>query len=191
MTDATALTADERGAVRAVSGMWWIWLVTGVIWLLVALLVLRFSTASITTVGIILGLVFVGAAINEGLTAAFNESWRWVHIVMAVIFAAGSIYCFIHPGDAFWALASVIGLLFVLKGTFDVVLSAATKSVNDLWWLGLTAGILEILIGFWASQQFYPARAALILLWVGFWAMFRGIAEIVFAFQVKKVGEIV
>ncbi|MFZ4584294.1 MAG: HdeD family acid-resistance protein [Acidimicrobiia bacterium] len=191
MTDASALTADERTAVKAITGMWWLWLVTGVIWLLVSLVVLRFSNASVTTVGVILGLVFLGAAINEALTAAFDESWRWLHIVMAVIFAAGSLYCFIRPTNAFWALASVIGLLFVLKGTFDVILSAATKHMNDLWWLGLIAGILEIIIGFWVSQRSYPVGAALILLWVGFWAMFRGIAEIVMAFQVKKAGELV
>ena len=40
------------------------------------------------------------------------------------------------------------------------------------------AGILEILLGFWASQQMFPARAALLLVWVGFFALFRGISEI-------------
>jgi uncharacterized membrane protein HdeD (DUF308 family) len=45
-----------------------------------------------------------------------------------------------------------------------------------------------VLLGFWASQQYYPARAALILLWVGFFALFRGITEIVTAFQVRSAG---
>ena len=43
-----------------------------------------------------------------------------------------------------------------------------TREINDLWWLGLVVGILEILLAFWASQQFFAPRAALILLWVGF-----------------------
>jgi uncharacterized membrane protein HdeD (DUF308 family) len=48
------------------------------------------------------------------------------------------------------------------------------------------AGILLILLGFWASQQMFPARAALLLLWVGFFALFRGISEIVIAFELRS-----
>lgn len=47
------------------------------------------------------------------------------------------------------------------------------------------ADILEILLGFWASQQMFPARAAL-LLWVGFFALFRGISEIAVAFELRS-----
>ena len=44
-------------------------------------------------------------------------------------------------------------------------------------------GILEILLAMWVSQQFYDVRGALILLWVGFMAIFHGISEIVMAFE--------
>jgi uncharacterized membrane protein HdeD (DUF308 family) len=42
-----------------------------------------------------------------------------------------------------------------------------------------------VLLGFWASQQYYPARAALIIIWVGFLALFRGIGEIILAFRIR------
>jgi uncharacterized membrane protein HdeD (DUF308 family) len=47
-------------------------------------------------------------------------------------------------------------------------------------------GILEILLGFWASQQYLSVKRALLLVWVGFFALFRGISEIVIAFQVRS-----
>jgi uncharacterized membrane protein HdeD (DUF308 family) len=47
------------------------------------------------------------------------------------------------------------------------------------------------LLGFWASQQLFPARAALILVWVGFLALFRGISEIALAFQIRRVRKVV
>ena len=50
----------------------------------------------------------------------------------------------------------------------------------------MLAGILELLLGFWASQQRFPARGALLLLWIGFFALFRGISEIVIAFGVRS-----
>jgi uncharacterized membrane protein HdeD (DUF308 family) len=53
-------------------------------------------------------------------------------------------------------------------------------------WLGLVVGILEILLGFWAAQQYRPVQGALLLVWVGFFAIFRGVSEIVVAFQLRR-----
>jgi len=61
----------------------------------------------------------------------------------------------------------------------------ATMRVNSMWWLGLVVGILEIFLGFWASQQYRPVQGALLLIWVGFFALFRGISEIVIAFELR------
>ena len=70
----------------------------------------------------------------------------------------------------------------------DVVGSVLQKEASDLWWLGLIVGILELLLGFWASQQFFAARAILIPTWVGFSALFRGISEIVVPFELRHAG---
>ena len=64
--------------------------------------------------------------------------------------------------------------------------SSTAHTHGGSWWLGLVVGILLILLGFWASQQMFPARAALLLLWVGFFALFRGISEIVIAFELRS-----
>jgi len=89
----------------------------------------------------------------------------------------GGIWAFVHPIGAFYELASILGFLLLLKGSLDFTVAVASKEFNDLWWMGLVVGILEILLAFWASQQFFAPRAALILLWVGFGAMFRGFTE--------------
>jgi uncharacterized membrane protein HdeD (DUF308 family) len=86
---------------------------------------------------------------------------------------------------AFWSLASVLGFLLVFKGSLDIFESVATQPFNPIWGLGLATGILEVGLGFWASQQFFPGRALLLLLWVGFYAMSRGFSEIVLAFQLR------
>jgi uncharacterized membrane protein HdeD (DUF308 family) len=178
-----------REGGTGISSYWWVLLLTGLFWLLVSLVVLRFDERSITTVGVIIGIVFVLGAANEFLITTLTASWRWLHILVGVLFALGAIWAFTQPEESFWALASVLGFLFVFKGTLDIVVSTASKPVNDLWWLGLVVGILEVLLGFWASQQFYPARAALLLLWVGFGALFRGINEIVLAFRLRSVDD--
>jgi uncharacterized membrane protein HdeD (DUF308 family) len=59
--------------------------------------------------------------------------------------------------------------------------------VNPIWGLGLLVGILEIALGFWASQQWIEVSAALLTLWVGFFAVFRGIQGIVLGFEVRSL----
>jgi uncharacterized membrane protein HdeD (DUF308 family) len=179
----------ERRAAPAAGLPWWLFLLTGIGWLLIALIVLRFDTTSIATVGTLLGVVLLVAGANEFMIMSMRAiGWRWLHIVLGVLFVIGGVWAFVHPLDAFWELASILGLLLVLKGSMDIVGSIFMREVSELWWLGLVVGILEILLAFWVSQQFFAPRAILIIVWVGFAAMFRGITEIVMAFEVRRVA---
>jgi uncharacterized membrane protein HdeD (DUF308 family) len=182
----TQFRPSPRAALWRLAGPWWIFLLTGIAWLIISVMVLRFTTTSVVTVGVLMGVLFLLGAVNEFLIASVSHSWRWAHIVMGVLFAVGAGWSFASPYNAFWALASVLGLLLIFKGTLDIITAVVTKDVNSSWWLGLVIGILELVLGFWASQQLFPARGALLLLWVGFFALFRGISEIVIAFEVRS-----
>ena len=173
-------------ALWRMAGPWWLFLITGIAWLIISVMVLRFTPASINTVGILLGVLFLLAGFNEFMIGSIMHSWRWAHILLGVFFIIGAIWAFARPFNAFWSLASVLGLLLIFKGTLDIIAAVVTRDVNPSWWLGLVAGILELILGFWASQQAFPARGALLLLWVGFFALFRGISEIVIAFEVRS-----
>ena len=182
----THVRPSAERALWRMAGPWWLFLLTGIAWLIISWVVLRFTPASITTVGVLLGVLFLLAAVNDFTIAAVGHSWRWAHILLGVLFVAGAIWAFARPFNAFWSLASVLGLLLIFKGTLDLITAIMTRDVNSAWWLGLLVGILELLLGFWASQQRFPARGALLLLWVGFFALFRGISEIVIAFEVRS-----
>jgi uncharacterized membrane protein HdeD (DUF308 family) len=147
------------------AGPWWLFLVTGITWLIISVAVLRFTTTSIATVGVLLGVLFLLAAVNEFMISAVRHSWRWAHILLGILFVVGAIWAFARPVNAFWSIASVLGLLLIFKGTLDIIGAVMTKDVNSSWWLGLVVGILELVLGFWASQQLFPARSALLLLW--------------------------
>jgi uncharacterized membrane protein HdeD (DUF308 family) len=181
----TTIGSRTRAGLWRLAGPWWLFLLTGIAWLIIAWITLRFTPASITTVGVLMGILFLFALFNEILIASVRSSWRWLHIVMAVLFAFGTGWAFARPYDAFWTLASILGLLLILRGTLDIITSAETRQFNSLWWLGMVAGILEILIGFWAAQQYLRVQGALLLLWVGLFALFRGISEIVVAFELR------
>jgi uncharacterized membrane protein HdeD (DUF308 family) len=182
----TAIRSRTRAGLARLAGPWWVFLLTGLAWLILAWVALRFNPASVPTVGILLGFLFLAGMVNEFFIASIVPGWRWLHIVMGIIFAFGAGWSFAQPYDAFWTLASILGLLLIFRGTLDIITSVSTREVNSVWWLGMLAGILEILLGFWASQQYRPVQGALLLIWIGFFALFRGISEIVVAFELRR-----
>jgi uncharacterized membrane protein HdeD (DUF308 family) len=175
----TAVRAEARDVTR----WWWVFIVTGIIWLLISVEVLRFTTRSITTIGILIGVVFTVAAITEFMiVAATVGGWKVVHVILGIIFVLGAIWGYTNPKDAFWALASVLGFILVIYGAIELVEAVASRDVNPLWWLGLAVGILLVLLGFWASQQLVTVKAELLIFYVGLFALFRGIGHLVLAF---------
>ena len=106
-------------------------LLTGIAWLILSWVALRFTPASVPTVGVLLGVLFLVAMVNEFFIAAVLPSWRWLHVVMGVIFAFGAGWAFARPENAFWTLASILGLLLIFRGTLDIITSASAREVNS------------------------------------------------------------
>jgi uncharacterized membrane protein HdeD (DUF308 family) len=178
------MDADIRREVTGFAKNWWLFLITGLAWLMIAIIVLRFDTASLTTVGILIGVMFLGAAFNEFLASStVAGGWKFVHIALGVLFVLGALWGFFEPIETFFALASILGFLLVLMGTVSIVGALLSRETNPMWWLGLTVGVLEVFLAVWVSQRYYPARAGLILIWVGLLALFKGFTEIVLAFE--------
>jgi uncharacterized membrane protein HdeD (DUF308 family) len=188
------MLTDERRFVREATQYWWVFLVSGIAWLLIAWLVLRANATSITTVGVLIGVVLLIAGINEAAMAAMVPGgWKVWHYVMAFIFLLGGLWGFIRPVNTFFALASVLGLILFLYGFFEIILAVSTRATNPYWWLSLIAGILLVLLAFWisGSDRVYALqqRTYLILFWVGFFALFRGFTQIFLAFTVRHAGK--
>ena len=188
------MITEGRWAVREASRYWWIYLVTGIAWLLIAWVVLRLNATSLATVGVLLGIVFILAGLNEVFVATIESGgWKVWHYIMAVIFFLGGLWGLFEPIDTFFALASVLGLILILYGSFEIVGSIASRDANPYWWLGLIAGILLLLLAFWVSgsDRAYALaqRTYLILFWVGFFALFKGFSQIVLAFGIRHVGK--
>jgi uncharacterized membrane protein HdeD (DUF308 family) len=188
------MLTEERMVVREGSRYWWLFLVTGIAWLVVGWLVLRMNLTSLTTVGVLLGVVFIVAGVNEaGVASLMSGGWKVWYYVMAFIFFLAGIWALIDPIDTFFALASVLGLVLILYGTFEIIRSVASRPVNRYWGFGLAAGILLIVLAFWVSgsDRVYALaqRTYLILFWVGFFALFRGFSQIMLAFGVRHAGK--
>jgi uncharacterized membrane protein HdeD (DUF308 family) len=184
---------EGRMLVRESARYWWVVLLVGIAWLVIAWLVLRANVTSLSTVGVLLGVVFVAAGVTEaGLGSVVGGGWKVLHYIIAVIFLLAGLWAFIRPVNTFFALVSVLGLVLLFQGAFEIVRSIASRDESPYWWLGLASGVLLILLAFWVSGSDrvfnLNARTFLILFWVGLMALIRGVTEIVLAFSIRRVG---
>jgi uncharacterized membrane protein HdeD (DUF308 family) len=189
------MITEGRMIVREGARYWWVFLLTGIAWLLIAWLVLRMDITSIAAVGVLLGVVFLVASVNEvGLGSLMSGGWKILHYVMALIFFIGGLWSLVRPVDSFFALASVLGLILIFYGTFEIARAFSSRDVNPYWWIGLVTGILLLLLAFWVSgsDRVYALaqRTYLILFWVGFFALFKGITQVVMAFGIRHDGKV-
>ena len=179
---------DAKAAAFDVSGFWWLWLVSGAIWIVAALVVLQFDRASVTTVGVIVGLMFLFAAAQQLIAAwAADGAARWLAVFFGVLLAVAGVLALANPEHTFAGIADILGFLFLIVATMWIVRGLVELGETDLWWLRLISGILLLILAFWTSGQFFIDRAYVLLVFAGIWALIQGVNDIVLAFVVRGV----
>jgi uncharacterized membrane protein HdeD (DUF308 family) len=196
MEQATAPHIGPPGAERVVgevskevTGLWWLWLVTGIAWGVIALVILQFDAASVTTVGVLVGAMFVFAAVQNFALVSVPGAVRWVSAVFGVLFLIAAGVCFVSPENTFAALADSLGFLFLFVGVWWMVRAFLERAINPLWWIGLISGILMTTLAFWTGGQFFIEKAYVLLVFAGIWALMESINDIVRAFAMLRAHQ--
>ena len=184
--DVVAEDVELIATAREVTRLWWVFLVTGIAWVLIAFMVLAFKPTTPATIGYLTGFVLIAAGVNEFMTIGMVDAWRWLHGVLGVLFVVAGIMALMSPFQTFGILALLIGWYLLFKGTFDIILSIMERDLVPLWGLALASGIIEVALAMWALG--YPGRSAwLLVLWIGITALMHGVTEIVMAFKLRAV----
>jgi uncharacterized membrane protein HdeD (DUF308 family) len=182
----STVIVEERVYDEQFGSWWWVFLVTGTLWLVLSLAMFQFDITSANSIGILAGIVFLIAGAFELLMvfAVHGGWWKLLNGALALLLIVGGIMAMIHPSNAFVAVASVTGFMFLFVGIVDVFVALADRT--GLWWLRLVTGFVCIGLAFWASGDF-QRKAVLLVVWVGLFALFRGIASYVVAFTLRHV----
>jgi len=176
---------SEREVLEEAADRWWIFLVTGIGWLVFALLVFQWDYTTVYAISYLFGFVALMAGVNEFIQIAMSTTgWKIVHGILGVLLLIAGIWALVHPHNAFATLAALMGFFLLFKGIFDLTVAFVTKDQFELWWLQLIVGILEILLAFWVAGSF-KRSATLLVAYVGIIALARGITELFLAFKLK------
>jgi len=183
------LIGSLRESARRLPGYWWVVLAAGIAWVAAALVILQFDQASVTTVGILVGMLFLGAGVENIALARLDVPVRWAWALFGALFLVSAVVSFVNPTDTFAGLADMLGFLFLIVGVWWMVRAFLERAINPLWWTGLISGILMTTLAFWTSGQFFIQKAYVLLVFAGIWALMQGIAGIVRAFGIRALGD--
>jgi uncharacterized membrane protein HdeD (DUF308 family) len=174
---------DSEAVLEAESRTWWVYLITGALWIVFGFVVLsaRSEITTVWAVAIYAGVLFLLVGVGELITAAAVTGWRWLHIVFGVVAIGAGIFAFAWPDQTFITLAIILAWYLLIDGVFQIVAAFFARHEHEFWWMFLVMGIIEVLIGFWAVG--YPGRSIILLvIWVGATALAKGFTQIVRGF---------
>ena len=178
---------EEREVVEEAAGRWWLFLLSGIIWLVVALIVFQWDYTTVYAVSYLFGVIALFAGVNEFFQITVSTSgWKVAHIILGVLFVLVGAWAIVHPHNAFTTLAGLIGFFFMFKGVFDITAAFIARGFFELWWLQLVVGLIEISLAFWVAGSFKD-KVILLVAYTGIIALSRGITELILAFKLLSL----
>lgn len=117
-----------------------------------------------------------------------NALKHWyIPLLVGVFFVIVSIVTFTSPASSLVALTLLFSLSFLFGGISEIIFSVASKDQLQNWGWSLAFGIITLLVGLLLLSN--PDLSMITLaFYVGFAILFRSIAAISFAIDIKKYG---
>ena len=165
---------------------WWLLPITGVAWIVLSIVILRFDYTTVAAVAVLFGVYCLVAAVNQIVIGAVSSStgWRIAHGLLAALLVVVGVVSLANFGATFVTLAAIISFYFIFRGCFDIVMAFAGSAVSG-WWVLLVSGLIELGLGFWAAGS-WNISVVVLVAWVAAGALVHGIGEIALAFQIHQ-----
>jgi uncharacterized membrane protein HdeD (DUF308 family) len=187
----TSAGTATRNPFRQSASLWWLWLIAGIFWVVVALVVLQFDEASISGVGMMIGLMFLLAGLQNlflgALVSGAAQALLWI---FGVLFLAAGAVLLISPEETFAGVADILGFIFLLVGISWLLEALEERDTNELWWFGLISGTAMIILAFWTSGQFFIEKQYTLIVFTGILSLFHGIGDLIKAFAIRKLQDL-
>jgi uncharacterized membrane protein HdeD (DUF308 family) len=186
-TTRTDTLRDIRPAARAVSGVWWGFLILGILWTWYGMFVLSYRAGSLAAVAALVGVALLFGGVTQLAVAGRVQAWRWLYVVGGILGLAAGIMTFVWPGITLYVVSILVAWFLIVFGIMHLV-GALAGPKRGWWWAGLLLGAAELVLGVWAVGAWQRSLLALVTL-VGVWAIVHGVNEIFAAFDLREVGK--
>ena len=113
-----------------------------------------------------------------------NSNW-WVSLIKGLVLMIFGVWLFKSPNESLVTLSFIFGIFILVGGLLEVGLAFKSRNTHEKWNIGLTSGILDILLGvlLMANPGFI---LQLISILISIWLLYRGILSIRYALVLKN-----
>lgn len=122
--------------------------------------------------------------VPPSLLESLSRNW-WLMLLRGIAAVVFGVLAFIWPGVTLAVLVLFFGAYMLVDGVLSLWAAITGRGATmPRWWLGVV-GALGIIAGL--MTLFWPGVTALVLvIFIGAWALVRGIFEIIGAIQLRK-----
>jgi len=172
---------------KTIDNLWWMFVLQGLLTVtfgLVALLLPGVTLITLVYLFAVYLLVLSAIALIRALLRTSKDSAWWFLALVGAVGICIGLYLMSNPSVAIGTFLGIVGLLLLLRGIFDLFLSAYMMKSTEgrlLWAVSGFVGILASLI-IWR----YPVATGVAFIWVlGLYALIAGVLSLVYAYRAR------
>jgi uncharacterized membrane protein HdeD (DUF308 family) len=176
-----------RKVEQLVDNLWGWFVAQGIVTLLFGLVALFWPGVTLVTLVILaaiyLFVIGVMLIVRGFVKRSKTQSW-WFGVTAGIVAAALAIYLMIRPNIAIGTFLSIVGILLLVRGVFDLSLAAYIVKGRDrmLWILSGVIGIIAAIV-LWQ----FPVQAGVAFVWVlGLYALIAGVVSLIYAYRARS-----
>src|SRR5690554_2749322 len=124
---------------------------------------------------------------NSYILSSLKDTLKhwYIPLIVGIVFILTSIAVFSTPLNALLTMAIFMSISFIIGGIFEIIFAITNHKAMDNWGWTLAFGIFTLIAGIVLVTN--PGLSILTLsLYVGFAILFRSIASISFAIDIKR-----
>ncbi|EMQ94962.1 HdeD family acid-resistance protein [Xanthomarina gelatinilytica] len=111
----------------------------------------------------------------------------YIPVLVGLFFVIVSVIVFLSPAGSLLTLSILFALSFLFGGLSEIIFSISNRHQLENWGWSLAFGIITFIVG--TSLLIHPALSISVLaFYIGFIILFRSVAAISFALDIKKYG---
>ena len=179
--------ANNKKIKKVAKSVWWLFVLSGILSILFGLFAIFWPGLTVSILVLIFG-IFITVAGISWLVMSFasmktDKTW-WLSMLFSVLCIVAGIYLFANPATTITIFVILVAVAVFARALVDLINASYSDDASSKW-LWIMLGVLGIIFG--VVILVYPAGATMAFVWVvGLYAVIRGIADVIYAFQIKS-----